>query len=351
MNILIVGAGLAGCCLGHQLEEKGANVTLIDEGINHSSKIAAGMINPMVFRRMLLSWKATELIPYLTEFYKKLEKKTGESFFHKRIIKRVFSSEQEASLWNERINDPEYTDVLLKKVTAEDEPDYVISRFGGGYVDSPGYIDSENFISANHNYFLAHKKLIIEAFDFNKLDVKSSSYNGKPYDHIIFCEGYRGKENPYFNYLPLNQTKGEVLTISATGLPTNEILNRKCFVLPTEKGTYKVGATFTWNTTDLSLTDEAREELLTHFSNLTPIKPAIIAHEAGVRPTVSDRRPLIGRHPTHDKLFIFNGLGTKGYMLAPYFSKELACHIADNKELTSEVNIKRFEKKWFKAKQ
>ena len=347
MKILIVGAGLAGCCLAHHLEEKDVTVKLIDAGINHSSKIAAGMINPMVFRRMLKSWMADEFIPYLTPFYRKVEKKVGTTFLHERTIKRVFSSQEEADLWEERSRENSYKPYLNEKNPLNNEPDYVISRFGSGYVNCPGYIDSPTFIQANHAYFLAKKTLYIEAFNYDELDVTTTHYKKEAFDYIIFAEGYHGKDNPFFNYLPLNLTKGEVLTVTASTLPSHEILNRKCFILPTFEGTIKVGATFAWNTTELNTTDEAREELLTHYNNLTTAPYELIQQEAGIRPTVIDRRPLMGKHPKHKRLVIFNGMGAKGYMHAPYLANHLMEHLLSDKELIPEVTIKRFEKKHY----
>lgn len=347
MNILIVGAGLSGCCLAHHFEEKGVTVKLIDTGINHSSKIAAGMINPMVFRRMLKSWMADEFIPYLTPFYRKVEKKVGATFLHDRTLKRVFSSQEEADLWEERSHEDDYKPYLNKKNSLTNESDYVISRFGSGYVNCPGYVDSPTFIQANNAYFLTKKNLFFETFNYNELDVTSAHYKNEAFDHIIFAEGYHVKDNPYFNYLPMNLTKGEVLTVSTDTLPTDEILNRKCFILPTTDGTFKVGATFAWNTTELNTTDEAREELLTHYKNLTTAPYKLIQQEAGIRPTVVDRRPLIGKHPEYEKLVIFNGMGAKGYMHAPYLANHLMEHLLYAKELIPDLAIKRFEKKHY----
>ena len=71
----------------------------------------------------------------------------------------------------------------------------------------------------------------------------------------------------------------------------------------------------------------------------------VLEHEVGIRPTVIDRRPLLGKHPEFDNILIFNGLGTKGVMLAPYFAQHLVDFIEGNiLELEGEVNINRFNK-------
>lgn len=45
----------------------------------------------------------------------------------------------------------------------------------------------------------------------------------------------------------------------------------------------------------------------------------VVEHKAGVRPSVSDRRPVLGPCKDYEQLVVFNGLGTKGVSLAPFF--------------------------------
>ena len=73
LSILIVGAGLAGTSLAQRLLEKQQQVTLIDSGQNNSTAIAAGIINPMVFRRMNKSWRVDDFLKEAIAYYKNLE--------------------------------------------------------------------------------------------------------------------------------------------------------------------------------------------------------------------------------------------------------------------------------------
>jgi glycine/D-amino acid oxidase-like deaminating enzyme len=347
-RVLIIGGGLSGICLVHQFLAKGIKPTLIDSGENHSSRIAAGMINPMVFRAMVKTWKGDELIPYLKKFYPQMESEIETQFFYPRKIRRLFSTDEERQKWLLRQEDNDYQDYIFKISESEPSPNYAKDQFESGWVKSPGYIDANRFLEGNYHYLKTKGVLLQEEFQFENLNVDHSTYNGNPYDVLIFAEGYRGKSNPYFGYLPLQQTKGEVLTLETNELKTDEILNRKCFVLPTEDGYLRLGATFSWNTDDVTPTEEAREELINQYKAISTAKINIIDQQVGIRPTVTDRRPLIGPHPEINNLFIFNGMGTKGYMIAPYFSAHLIAHLLDGTSLDPEVNINRFEKKFFK---
>lgn len=347
MKILIVGGGLSGFCIAHHLEKEGIDFKIIDKGENFSSRIAAGMINPMVFRKMVKTWRGDQLIPYLKAFYSEIETKIGKKFFFPRAIRRVFSTPEEAELWKDRLEDKSFDEYIFPSKETPVSDVHIIEKYGSGWVKAPGYIDSAIFMDAHLAYFSQKNKLKITSFDFNKLDLSNLNYDGEKFDRIVFAEGYMGKENPYFSYLPLKQTKGEVLTIKSNEFRKDEILNRKCFVLPLESGNYKLGATFTWNTTSTEATEEAKTTLLEQFKGLSNAKIEIIDQEAGIRPTVADRRPLIGEHPIHKNLFIFNGMGTKGYMLAPFWARHFVKHLMEETPLDSEVNIQRFYKKHF----
>ena len=72
------------------------------------------------------------------------------------------------------------------------------------------------------------------------------SYKGVSANHIVFCEGFGLKENPFFNYLPMREAKGELLTIYAPDLKIDYLIKSAVFVLPIGDDLYKIGATFNW---------------------------------------------------------------------------------------------------------
>jgi glycine/D-amino acid oxidase-like deaminating enzyme len=70
----------------------------------------------------------------------------------------------------------------------------------------------------------------------------------------------------------------------------------------------------------------------------------IIDQLAGVRPTVRDRKPILGAHPEYKNIFILNGFGSRGVMAAPSLSKKLINLIFEKKEVDKEINLDRFLK-------
>ncbi len=341
MKVGIVGGGLSGTLLSWHLIQRGVEVVLFDNNQNYSSKVAAGMINPLVFRRMTKSWRLDEFMPFLSEFYKELEMETNVSFFHEVTIRRFFSSLQEKNYWLKRQSTPEFSP-YMEEVTPDDEIYFPEANvFGSGRVKQSHYVDTRTFLSAMHSFLSTRVKIEKEDFDFKCFNEKEVSYKGEKLDKLIFCEGYKGLENPLFSYLPLTQTKGETLTVTLTHVPENESLNRKCFVLPLGEKKFKIGSTYVWDTADLSLTEQGRKDILHNLTFLTKEEPKLLLQQAGIRPTTVDRRPLMGEHPVHKNVFVFNGLGAKGYMLAPLLTKEMVEYILDGVALNKEVDIVR----------
>lgn len=349
MKVLIVGGGLSGICIAHQLLKRKIDFKILDKNDNNSTIVAAGMINPMTFRRMIKAWNSDKFVPVLQEVYREIEEVIDTKFFHPIKIRRVFSTEHERKLWEDRLNEEDYADYVNPFESAEEIPDYFHNLYGTGIVSTPGYVDAKTFMNSNHKFFLDNGLLVYSSFDFDDFDAENMSYQGEKYSHVIFAEGSRGENNPFFNYLPFKNVKGEVLTIKSEVLRKDEILNRKCFILPTKDGLYRLGSTYKWGITDPSPTEEGKEELLEAYSNLSDSPIEIIGHEAGIRPVAADRRLLIGEHPKHKGIYIFNGLGTKGYMNAPYFSIEFVQHLIEGKELDKEVDIQRYYKHFNEA--
>jgi glycine oxidase len=343
MRILIVGAGLAGTSLAHLLAEKGIDFKLIDNQKNVSSTVAGGIINPLVFRRMTLSWRVHELIPFARDFFARVEEKLELKFYHDVPIRRFFASEQEAEFWIKKQERPEFEAYMTPLRDTDKNFPSPLNHFGTAVVKESGYIEAAKYIHSNWDYFEKTGKLSVESIDYDLLDPEKGTYKGESFEYIVFCEGKDSLYNPWFGYLPLQATKGDVLTIQCEGISQNESLNRKCFMMPIGEHQFRVGSTYIWDTDNTIPTEEGRITLEENLRSLIAVPYTVTNHIAGVRPTVLDRRPLMGKHPTYPKLVIANGLGAKGYMLAPLLMKELTEYLLEDKPLNPETRISRFD--------
>lgn len=335
---IIVGGGLSGLSLAFQLDKNNVPFELITKKENHSSLIAAGLINPIVFRRTTKSWEVDNFLRYARTFYSEVEQTLSIQLWNDLKIRRSFSHEQEREDWMRKKKIENYKD-YLGEIDAP-SPSNLYQEYGTGVVEQGAWIDTHQFIGGLRDYF--EKKGVLKYGDLSTFYSEEALKND--FNSVVFCEGYELIHNPYFNYLPLDPTKGQTLHIHSLEIPENESINRKCFILPIGGNEFKVGATYEWSDSSLNITDEGRAHLVNDIENLIKADFKIIDQQAGVRPTVKDRRPLLGQHPEIKNFYVFNGLGTKGYLIGPYMAREMYAYLFENKDLMKEVNIDRYNK-------
>ncbi|MBC7695487.1 MAG: FAD-binding oxidoreductase [Burkholderiales bacterium] len=349
-DFIIVGQGLAGSVLALSLIKEGYSVSVINQPhLSSSSRIAAGIWNPIVFKRLTKSWLADDLIPELISFYEYWEKEFGISFINHRHIIKPFTEEQEKNLWLKKSHDPESENVFLDPVIYEDlqiDEHYTVKQYSK--VLQAGNLDVSLFLDRTKNYFKENQNYLEEEFDFDHLKINENDiiYKELTAKNIIFCEGHLVSNNPYFNWVPMKPAKGETITIHSTKLKLKEnIFNKGFFILPLGNDFFKIGATYEWNELNDVPTEKGKLELIKKLNSIITSPYKIISHEAGVRPAVTDRRPVVGKHPDIKNMYVFNGLGTKAVMLAPYFAKQLVNSIKYNLAIDVEVDPTRFIKK------
>ncbi|MBA2613134.1 MAG: FAD-binding oxidoreductase [Bacteroidetes bacterium] len=345
IDFIIVGRGLAASVIAHTLlEEKRSFKIIGNQNLSSCSKVAAGIWNPIVFKRLTKSWLANELIVYLNEFYSNCERRLDKKLITQRSIIRSFVEEQEKKLWLNKasLELSEFLDDTLRDDNSLDLLNCKISK-QVGLVKQSGNLNVIEFLNATDHFFKEH--LMDETFEHEqlKIDADHLSYKNVIAKNIIFCEGYLVKNNPFFNWVPLKPAKGEILEITAPDLKIKEhILNKNGFIMGQSNGTFKVGATYEWTDLDEEKTQKGFHELEEKLAQLINCNYTITRQQAGIRPSSSDRRPIIGAHPGYNNLFIFNGLGTKGVMLAPYFAKKFVNFYLQKEALPTEVNVVRF---------
>lgn len=348
-NYIIVGQGIAGTVLAHTLLSDNKSVLIIDEGKEHTaSSIAAGLYNPVVFKRLVKSWMADELIPVMDTFYQNAENLLNQRFYFKKQIVKLFADTTEREFWIKKTGE-EAGIYLSKEVDIHFLNELIENPYGASDVISAGNLDTGLFLKTFRDHFFAKSCLLKEKFDHRDVSLSENgvSYRNKDADKIIFCEGYKTINNPYFNWLPFKLTKGELLTIKLNEkdtIPVDKVINKGVFILPIGNNLYKVGATYEWTDLTEQPTEKGKSELLEKLQKVIRVPFEIMDHQAGIRPTVLDRRPLIGLHPHHSSLAIFNGMGTKGVMLAPYFAKQFSLFLDKKNTLSNEINCERFIK-------
>lgn len=346
IDYLIIGAGLAGVSFADTAFRNKKSFYVIDNNRNSSSMVAAGLYNPVVLKRFTAVWEAESQLELLEEFYLTIEDLLQQKLNHKKTLLRRFFSVEEQNNWflaSDKFGLAPFlsTELHTKKFSGIDSP------FDFGEVFSTGYIDVALLLNSYRSFLEDEGLCAMGDFNHSALVLKKDQiqYNDIIAKHIVFAEGFGMHQNPFFCDLPLDGVKGELLIIKAPSLDLDVIVNTSIFILPMGNQLFKVGATYNWTDKSNTPSEEGRLELVDRIREVLTCDFEIISHYAGVRPTVKDRKPLVGTHAEFSNVHILNGLGTRGVMLAPAMAKALYESVENGATLPPEININRFRKK------
>jgi len=349
LDYLIVGSGLAGISFAEIALKNNKSILVLDNKSQVSSRVAGGLYNPVILKRFSEVWNAEEQLVLMDEFYTEIETKLKTKFNFKLPILRKFFSIEEQNNWFSASDKKNLAPFLSTKIIST-KYNGIDSPYDYGEVLHTGYVDTALLLDT-YRHYLQHNNLLLEEF-FDSLYLEffdfGVQYKNIKARHIIFAEGFGLHKNPFFNYLPLDGTKGELLIIKVPNLDLDVIVNTSVFILPLGNDLFKVGATYNWKDKTDDPTEEGKQELVERIKEILMCDFEIIEHFGGVRPTVKDRRPLIGTHHELKSIHILNGLGTRGVMLGPAMAKALYNFIENKIPLHPEIDILRFHKKYLK---
>lgn len=343
VDYIIVGIGLAGISFCEELIANNKTFVVFDDASQTSSTVAGGLYNPVVLKRFTSVWKSREQLEIALRIYNALEKKLNVKLDYKIPLYRKFASLEEQNNWFAASDKPRLSEYLSANLV-KNKNNAVNAPYGFGEVKSTGRIDVKTLIDAYKSFLFQNNLLIENEFQYRDLIVFENGFQYKNLvsHNLIFAEGFGMSKNPFFKDLPLVPTKGELLTIYASQLNIDYVLKGPVFLIPLEEDLYLVGATYDWNDLSNKPSEKGKETLLTKLKTLINCPFEVVNQLAGVRPTVKDRRPLVGKHREIDNMYILNGLGTRGVMIGPYVASQLFNLVENNIPLEEEIDINRF---------
>lgn len=344
VDAIIIGGGLAGMHLALMMDRAGLDVAVIDRpDPSCASRIAAGIINPITGRRFALSWLYDHLSPVFKEVYRYWEEQWHDRFFFSRNIYRSVPHNKLVNDLDAKLSDPAYK-IHCRSMTS------VEIQSASGMVDfvEPGYVmhgyqlDTVRFLENAKAHFKSKNRFVEAPFQpiAEVLGKRSFSYEGFESDRLILANGAAVARETPFQWVRMKPNKGEVAIVHIPECSNTDIIKQSAYYIPMADEKWWIGTFDTWEM-DQSPTSPGLEYLQ---EKTNVIKPAhrIIDHLAAIRPAVEDRRPVIGAHPENDHLYLFNGFGSKGTSLIPFFAKMFVEHIKHDLPIMAEVDVRRF---------
>ena len=346
VDFLIVGGGIAGCTLAIELEKLGKTVTVIDNQFeSSSSRVAAGLLSPMVPRNVRKTWLSDHIFPNVFGYYKSFETLWNTSLISQINTLQIHKNLRQVHNWTIRAGEPGFETYL--NIHAPELPDYMKPlNFDCIEVLQTGRLNVKNFIDGAKKHLAQSNNTdyIVAEFNYSALTqhLQGWEYLGNHFEKVVFAEGIGILNNPFFNYLPFNPSGGDILKVRIPNIPQAHILKKKEWVLPIGNDEWLAGSTY--HTNDLETVPQKDADwLVEELSSWIGQPIEIIEHQRGVRPTVAERKPYLGEHPKECNLFVYNGLGSKGSSLVSYFSPHYAEHLVNHSPLMTEVEIRQYD--------
>ena len=319
----IVGQGLAGTCLAWALWERGVPFSLVDGGGGGSSRVAAGMVNPITGKNFEPSWRIAEFLPEALALYGRVEARIGRRLWYAFPVLRLAGSEKE---WRKIVAKLE-----LKEVAPWIEGEVAAPEGWTGAVEvrGGGRLDTRAFLEGSREFFAA-----LGCFRSGEISMENIQA------HEIRCEGAVGLMTG--RYGRHRCAKGEILTIRAVGWDESRIrIGAGGWLVPQGGGVFRVGSTYEWNELDEVPTIKGRLRVEEIAGRLGGEGYEVIGHDAGVRPILRRSEPLIG--PMMGGGWMMNALGSKGALYAPGMATRLAEWLVEGVEPEPEVDFRVFQ--------
>ena len=335
-EVLIIGQGIAGSMLAHELIRRQVSFRIMDKGsLGNTSVISSGLINPVTGRRFVLSWMIDELLPAAMEVYSDMEKLLQTTLKQEVNIIRHLSSIREENLWSSNRNDHSREHYMEDEIGSYDLDHLFTNHNAFAKVKGGLRIFTNRLIPMLKSYLSKNNLLIEDAFNYSDLTIDKGSffYLDWSFKYIVFAEGWHAKKNPFFQDLTYRPAKGEALVLRIPEFPEDAVIKINKFFLPLGNAKFWFGSTYEWSFEGDKPSSVKKQELISWLDENLTLEYEIIDHIAGVRPSTKDRRPFVGRHSKFDNMYVFNGLGTKGFSLAPYWAGKLTDLIFSDAEL------------------
>ncbi len=334
---LLIGQGIAGTLLAWSLRKRGCQIHIADGNLaGDASSVAAGIINPVTGKRFVKSWRFDEFFPLAKEIYQQLELELGIQIWEERPTLRLLATPEEVNDWAIRCTQPDYAYLLGESKDAGDWWPFLKPGFRFGIIRQSARANLPALVSTFREKAKREGIFLEKSIDYQEIETLLQEY-----DRVIFCEGWRAERNPFFPEAQFRVSKGEALIIQfqdleravrLEGVPhvlPTEMLKKTMLLAPMGDGTFWAGSTYRWHFEDTLPSAEGRDYILGYLHGMFDAPFEIVGHVSGIRPTMIDRRPLVEQSKLNPKVFVFNGLGTKGALLAPFFAEQLAGEICN----------------------
>lgn len=354
-DYVVVGCGLAGSLFSWDAVRRGKAVLVYEawrgeSGEMPASRVAPGIVNPLAGKRLHPAWRVGEFLPCALSVYAELSREIGKPIFCSTPIIRILQNEFEAEMLSLRESQPDARAYVGARQAAGLAEGLISDPLGSFSATGSGWVNLSALLDGWQKQLDERGVLRRDLFPYGALRITAERVETSEWTagRVVFCEGWKGRSNPWFDKLPFRAAKGEMLDLEWEGAETlpahlrQSILNSGKWLLPLGEGKYRAGATYAWDDLTGAPTEAARTEILQTLEKFVNARFKVVGQRVGIRPIVKDYRPVLGSHPELPRLGVFNGLGSKGALTAPWLAGRLLDYFENERPLDKEYSLTRF---------
>jgi len=361
-DVIVVGAGIAGCSSAYFLKQRGLKVLVLDRAgvaVEGGSSAAGAFVSPKIGKGSSLQSLTNEAFEFSKNFY--LE--TFSEHFRQTGVIRIPKDEDDAKKFSEYET---FNSSTRQWISSENLEELGIKKpFESLLFDEAGVCESSNMCQA-----------FLKDIEYQRHDVKFLSYEDDKWEvgeyrakKLILATGY---ENKFFDmrYMGIKGTWGTRGDYKSS-LNLDISMHKKISISANIDGVIKIGATHEKEVnTCIRCGEEPLKDLLSVASTMVDTSDFKLQETfCGMRAGSKDYFPLLGsvisvyemleNYPKlprgerlkeapikMDNLYVCNGLGGRGFVFAPFMGKMLADNIVDGTPIDERINPDRLFLKW-----
>jgi glycine oxidase len=352
-DIIVIGAGIVGCAVAHELARRGASVEIVDNravGMG-ATQASAGVLAPYIEARddsPLLDLGVRSLNLY-DQFVERAASDSGVPIAYRR------TGTLDVAFDEPELEHLRATAAVLKrldvsavlvdaKAARDDEPHLADSVVGGLVIEPHGFVAAGELTRALAGAARRSGAQLLEtgrvrrivragsdgddlvvetdrgSLSGNAVVLAAGSWSGD-----IEIEGVAAR-------VPVRPVRGQLVSLAWHGTPLRRVTwSSRCYLVPWDDGTVLLGATVEHVGFDERSTAAGVRGLLEAACSVLPraATAGFNGARAGLRPATVDELPIIGRSSVLPNLMYATGHYRNGVLLAPLTAQLVANALLD----------------------
>ena len=350
-DVVVVGAGIIGCAVAHELARRGASVQIVDQrqAGQGATQASAGILAPYIeaeaggdFRQLTV-----RSLHLFDKFVAQAVTDSGTAVTYRRTGTLQVATDLDqmatltgiaAGLGAEHIQ----TAVLDAHSVRAEEPALSNDVVGGLFVPIHGFVSAEGLTRALIGAARRHGARFIEGGRVQRIaavgaDLAVETELGRIVGNavVLAAGSWSGQIqlDGVSARVPVRPVRGQLVRLAWNGPTLRRVMwGERCYLVPWDDGTLLAGATveeagFDEHTTVAGVRDllEAACELVPHAWTAR-----FLGARAGLRPASADDLPILGPSTVLPNLVYATGHYRNGILLAPLTAQLVADALLDN---------------------